>query len=161
MLPFELEREIAAFVHAEARFLDERAFGDWLALFADDGVYWVPGIPGQASPAAALSLFHESKALLGLRVERLAQSNLHAQAPLPRTHHQVAAIECSASDRAGVDYVVRSGLVFAEWRAGDARWYAGRVTHALRRADGALLIVEKKVELIDCDAPHRAITVPF
>ena len=161
MLAPELAREIEAFVLAEARLLDERAFTAWLELFADDGVYWVPGRHGQVRPADGPSLFHEAKPLLAVRIERLAQPNLHAQSPLPRTHHQVSAIECAVDDRAGLDYIAHSGLVYAEWRAGDAHWTAGRVTHALRRASGGLRIVEKHVALIDCDAAHRAITVPF
>ena len=32
----------ADFVAHEARLLDERRHDEWLALFADDGRYWVP-----------------------------------------------------------------------------------------------------------------------
>ena len=45
-----MKHELEAFVLREARLLDERRFADWLALFAEDGVYWVPTLPGQASP---------------------------------------------------------------------------------------------------------------
>jgi len=56
---------------------------------------------------------------------------------------------------------VRSALIVAEWRAGEARWFAGRVTHRLRKEANGLRIVLKRVDLIDGEAPHRAIAVPL
>ena len=38
------------FLIHEAALLDGRRFRDWMALFADDGTYWVPAVPGQQSP---------------------------------------------------------------------------------------------------------------
>jgi ethylbenzene dioxygenase subunit beta len=146
--------ELEAFVLREARLLDERRFAEWFALFAEDGVYWVPTRPGQASPHEALSLFYEPKALLAMRVARLERPDMHAQAPVSRTVHHVSAVEID-------DLEVRSALVVAEWRAGETRWFAGRVLHRLRREAGALRIVLKRVDLIDSEAPQRAIAVPF
>ena len=37
-----LERELGAFVAAEAALLDAARYDEWLALYADDGRYWVP-----------------------------------------------------------------------------------------------------------------------
>ena len=150
---------LEAFVLQEARLLDERRFSDWLALFAEDGIYWVPSAPGQASPQEALSLFYEPKPLLAMRVARLERPDMHAQAPVTRTVHHVSAIEVSG------DLEVRSALIVAEWRAGPSgemrRWFAGRVLHRLRREAQGLRIVLKRVDLIDSEAPHRAIAVPL
>jgi ethylbenzene dioxygenase beta subunit len=149
-----MKAELEALVLREARLLDERRFSDWLALFAEDGVYWVPAAPAQASPQDALSLFHEPKPLLAMRVARLERPDMHAQAPVTRTVHHVSAVEVA-------DLEVRSALVIAEWRAGESRWFAARVLHRLRREPAGLRIVLKRVDLIDCEAPHRAIAVPF
>ena len=150
-----MRAELEAFVLQEARLLDERRFAEWLALFAEDGVYWVPTLPGQASPQEALSLFHEPKPLLAMRVARLEGTHAHIQAPPSRTVHHVSALEVSD------DLEVRSALVVAEWRAGEARWFAGRVLHRLRRTGEGLRIVLKRVDLIDSEAPQRAIAVPL
>jgi ethylbenzene dioxygenase subunit beta len=149
-----MKDELEAFVLREARLLDERRFAEWLALFAEDGVYWVPTRPGQASPREATSLFYEPKALLAMRVARLEHAGMHAQAPVSRTVHHVSAVEVA-------DLEVRSALVVAEWRAGEARWFAGRALHRLRREAGALRIALKRVDLIDSEAPQRAIAIPF
>ncbi|HEY8251107.1 MAG TPA: aromatic-ring-hydroxylating dioxygenase subunit beta [Burkholderiales bacterium] len=150
-----MKDELEAFVLAEARLLDERRFSDWLALFAEDGIYWVPTNPRQASPQEALSLFYEPKPLLAMRVARLDRPDMHVQSPASRTVHHVSAVEVSG------DLEVRSALVVAEWRAGDARWFAARVLHRLRREARGLRIVLKRVDLIDSEAPQRAIAVPF
>jgi ethylbenzene dioxygenase subunit beta len=153
----EQRHEIEQFVYAEARALDERRFEDWLALFADEGVYWVPGQPDQQSPTDALSLYYERKALLAVRVNRLAQPSMYAQVPAVRTHHHVSAVEVSGD----TPIEARSSLIVAEWRGEEARWFAGRVLHRLERVDGKLRIALKRVDLINCDAPHRALVVPF
>jgi benzoate/toluate 1,2-dioxygenase beta subunit len=147
--------ELEAFVLREARLLDERRFPEWLELFAEDGVYWAPTLPGQRSPEEALSLIYETRALLALRVERLQRADVHVQAPPSRTVRHVSAIESSGS------LEVRSALIVAEWRAGETRWFAGRVLHRLRREAQGLLIVLKRVDLVDSEAPHRALALPF
>jgi len=88
-------------------------------------------------------------------VARLQRTDAHVQAPPSRTVHHVSAIETTD------DLEVRSALVVAEWRAGEARWFAGRVLHRLRRSAEGLRIVLKRVDLIDSEAPQRAIAVPF
>ena len=146
-----VKQELEAFVLREARLLDERRFADWLGLFADDGLYWVP--TAEAQPA--LSLFYETRALLAMRVARLERSDLHVQSPPSKTLHHVGSIEVSA------ELEVRSSLIMAEWRAGETRWFAGRVLHRLRREPAGLRIVLKRVDLIDSEAPQRALAIPF
>src|SRR5438105_3024898 len=65
------EQALVKFVLHEARLLDEKRFDDWYELFADDGYYWVPAMPGQTDPHLQNSLAYEDKFLLKLRVERL------------------------------------------------------------------------------------------
>lgn len=146
--------DIEAFVLREARLLDERRFGEWLELFADDGVYWIPTKPNQASPHEALSIIYEPKSLLAVRVERLQRGEMHVQTPPSRTVHHVSAIEAS-------DMEAHSALIVAEWRNGEARWFAGRVLHRLKRGPDGIRITLKRVDLTDGEAPHRAIAVPL
>ena len=146
--------EIESFVLREARLLDEQRYAEWLDLFAEDGVYWIPTQAGQASPHEALSLIYEPRSLLALRVERLSRGETHVQSPPSRTVHHVSAIEVDGEE-------ARSALVVAEWRAGEARWFAGRVLHRLRSTPQGLRILLKRIDLIDAEAPHRAIAVPL
>jgi ethylbenzene dioxygenase beta subunit len=150
-----MKDDLTTFVLQEARLLDERRFAEWLALFAEDGIYWVPTRAGQASPQEALSLFYESRPLLAIRVERLHRPDMHVKSPPSRTLHHVSGIEMISENE------VRSSLIVAEWRDGETRWSAGRVLHRLRRDPQGLRIALKRVDLIDSEAPHRALVVPF
>ena len=42
------------FIIHEARLLDARRFRDWMALFAEDGTYWVPAVPDQTARSTRL-----------------------------------------------------------------------------------------------------------
>lgn len=145
---------VAAFLLREARLLDEQRYAEWLELFAEDGVYWIPTQPAQASPHEALSIVYEPRSLLALRVERLARGEMHVQSPPSRTVHHVSAIEVDGDE-------ARSALIVAEWRGQEQRWFAGRVLHRLRRVHDDFRILLKRVDLIDGEAPHRAIAVPL
>src|SRR5262249_32508513 len=77
-----IDREpFADFIVHEARLLDERRFRDWMALFADDGTYWVPAVPNQPSPLDQASLFYDDRDLMKTRVERLEHPRIHVQTP--------------------------------------------------------------------------------
>src|ERR1700736_2070165 len=39
---FELKQEVEDFLYAEAELLDQRQFGEWLDILADDLVYFMP-----------------------------------------------------------------------------------------------------------------------
>ena len=52
------------FLIQEARLLDERRFREWMELFAEDGTYWVPAVPGQVSPLDQASLFYDDRELM-------------------------------------------------------------------------------------------------
>jgi len=156
-----MKDKVEALLLREARLLDERRFAEWLGLFASDAIYWVPTQPEQHSPADGLSLLHETRALLEMRVARLERTDMHAQNPPARTLHQVTGIEVLPSQDPRWELEARSTLIMAERRGEVARWFAGRATHGLRHEQEKLLIVMKRVDLIDSDAPHRALAVPF
>lgn len=156
-----MKEELEAFVLREARLLDEQRFADWLALFASDGTYWVPTRPGQSSPREALSLVYETRKLLEVRIERLQRADVHVQTPPSRTVHHVSGMEILDPTDKSWSFEVRSSLIVAEWRLDEARWFAGRVLHGLRRESGELRIVLKRVDLINGDAPQRALAVPL
>ena len=146
--------EVEALVLREARLLDEQRYTEWLDLFADDALYWIPTRPNQQSAQEALSIIYEPKRLLAVRIERLSRREMHAQTPPSRTVHHVSAIEVNGEE-------AHSALIVGEWRAGESRFFAGRVTHKLRKEPAGLRIVLKRVDLIDGEAPHRAIAVPL
>ena len=149
------------FLMHEARLLDERRFREWMELFADDGTYWVPAAPDQESPFDQASLFYDDRELMRTRVERLEHPRIHVQTPPSRTAHLVGNVLIEAADEAKGEVVVGSTVIMVEYRDGAQRLFAGRQHHRLRRDGASFRIVQKRVDLINCDCAFEPMAVPI
>lgn len=149
-LPAEAQRAVELFLFREARCLDDRRLDDWLALWDDDGRYWVPRFEHQQSPFDQISLFWEDKMLRETRVRRVENPRNWSQQPKTRASHLVGNVTVEGLDAAG-HLIVRSVLHYTEWR-GEQRHLAGTVHHKLVATDdGGWKIRLKRVDLINCD----------
>src|SRR5215469_13626722 len=124
------------FLIQEARLLDERRFREWMELFAEDGTYWVPAVPDQASPLDQASLFYDDRELMKTRVERLEHPRIHVQTPPSRTAHLVGSVVIEDVDEKNGEYLVGSTFIMVEYRNDRQRVFAGRQHHRLRREHG-------------------------
>jgi ethylbenzene dioxygenase subunit beta len=149
------------FILHEARLLDERRFRDWMALFAEDGAYWVPAVPGQRNPFDQASLFYDDRDLMRTRIERLEHPRIHVQTPPSRTAHLVGNVLVESADEAKGEFVVGSTVIMVEYRDEQQRLFAGRQRHRLRRDGEGFRIVQKRVDLINCDSAFEAMAVPI
>ena len=152
---------VEEFLVHEARLLDERRFREWMELFADDGTYWVPAVPDQESPLDQASLFYDDRELMKTRVERLEHPRIHVQTPPSRTAHLIGNTFIEQADEAKGEFVVASTVIMVEYRDEAQRVFAGRQRHRLRRDDAGLRIVQKRVDLINCDSAFEAMAVPI
>jgi benzoate/toluate 1,2-dioxygenase subunit beta len=159
MLPYEIQREIELFVLREARLLDSGEFEEWLALYAPQGIYWMPSQPGQTDPLNVASIVYEDHAILAIRVQRLLEARALVLTPMPRTTHLVSNIEVLESTDA--DYTVGAAFICVEHQGERQRMYSGRQTHHLSRHDGSFRIKLKRVNLINCDGTHSPIAIPL
>jgi 3-phenylpropionate/cinnamic acid dioxygenase small subunit len=160
--PGEQLAELQAFIEHEANLLDEQRFDEWLELFADDGVYWVPARPGQESPLTHVSLFYDDKPTLKIRVERLKHPKIHSQTPRSKTVRLVSNFRLAPSSGDPAEHCVTSKFVLLEDRPGvERRLFGGRYTHLLRALPGGLAIVSKRVDLTNCDQFFPSLTQPF
>jgi 3-phenylpropionate/cinnamic acid dioxygenase small subunit len=150
-----------AFLIHEATLLDARRFRDWMGLFTEDGTYWVPAVPDQPSPFDQASLFYDDRDLMKTRVERLEHPRIHVQTPPSRTAHLVGNVLIEQVDEAKGEYVVGSTVIMVEYRDDTQRIFAGRQHHRLRRDGAGLRIVQKRVDLINCDSAFEAMAVPI
>lgn len=158
-----LSKEVEALLYREARLLDDLQLPEWLDLFTDDGLYWIP-IDEHAPVARHAALVYDDKMRREERVHHLMHLPFPAQNPRSRTVHLISNIEI---ERAAADEVdVRSAQVVYEVRTGDftqiglgrTRPLVSRVQHVLRRVNGELKIVLKKLLLIDRDMPQSNLT---
>ena len=146
------------FVAHEAALIDAQRFDDWLALFADDGRYWVP-LRGaeQAEGDAYNALADEDRLLLALRVQRLKNPKAHSQHPRSRCQHVLQASQVVSRDDAAGTCELRTPFLYIESRGARQLLLAGSATHRLVRAGDAWRIRMKRVDLLDAGEPLPAI----
>ena len=159
MLPYETMREIELFVLREARLLDAGQFEAWLALYAPQGIYWMPSQPGQTDPRGVASIIYEDYAILAIRVRRLLEARALVLTPMPRTTHLISNIEITKD--AADQFVAEATFMCVEHQGDQQRLYSGRHVHHLVRQNGTFRIALKRVMLANCDASHAPMTIPI
>ena len=142
------EAEIARFLYAEARLLDEKRFDEWLALFAGDGHYWVPLTRGQPDAIDHTSLAYEDTLLLRLRIERLKRG---APSQQPESHCQHVLQTPDVTETAD-GWRTRTPFTYAEARGEALLFLIGSAEHDLLRTPDGPRIRLKRVNLLNCDA---------
>jgi benzoate/toluate 1,2-dioxygenase beta subunit len=149
------------FLIHEAQLLDQRRFRDWMGLFTEDGTYWVPSAHKQESPFNHASLFYDDRTLMKTRIDRLEHPRIHVQTPPSRTAHLIGNMLVEEADDAKGEYLVSSTVIMAESREDQQRVFAGRQYHRLRQSPEGFRIVQKRVDLINCDSAFDAMAVPI
>jgi 3-phenylpropionate/cinnamic acid dioxygenase small subunit len=147
-------RAVLAFLYEEARLADESRYAEWLALWADDGVYWVPATTeADVDPDTRLSHIYDNRQRIATRVKLLQTGNRASQLPTSSMRRLISNVEVRG---AGAEFVAESNFILVELSA-QARpathLWAGRATHRLCRVDGALKMREKKVVLVNAAEP--------
>src|SRR5712692_5476267 len=52
--------KVESFLYREARLMDEHAYDEWLALWTDDALYWVPCNEDDIDPERHVSIVYEN-----------------------------------------------------------------------------------------------------
>ena len=151
------ERELVDFVVREARLLDDKRYDEWLDLWTDDGIYWVPLTPEQSEGIHHNSHLYEDKLLRELRIERLKSPRAFSQQPPTRSHHLLQTPTVEHADPAANRYVVRSEFHYTESQGDELNTFVGTCFHHLTVEGGALRMTLKRVNLINCDAALPAV----
>lgn len=159
----ELTAELEQFLFWEARCIDEKRWDDWLSLYLDDAIYWVPTNKDQITPLQQASIVYEDKATLQLRIKRMTHPQAHSLDRRPESTHLISNIMLDqVLDGDCPVYHVSSNFMtlgYQEDLRNTQTVYGGRYTHQLVRTGDQLKIKTKKVVLNNCDAPHRNIQI--
>jgi 3-phenylpropionate/cinnamic acid dioxygenase small subunit len=146
---------VTAFLYEEARLLDQRRWFDWLALFAEGGMYWVPLRPDQPDPVNHVSLFYENAMMREVRARRLEEKRAWSQQPLVHSARIVGNVRLG--EPRGGEIVAHSTFLMVESRLPAQRMLAGFYTHRLAPRGDGFAIVEKRVDLIDSEGVHQTL----
>jgi benzoate/toluate 1,2-dioxygenase subunit beta len=134
-----------SFLYREARLMDGHRYEEWLALFDDDAIYWIPSNKDDVDPTHEVSIAYATRENLGLQVARLASGRAYTQDPPARLCRAVSNVEVEPGENG--EAIVRSVFHLQVVRAGRDRTISGRAIHRLRARGGEIRIANKKIEL--------------
>jgi 3-phenylpropionate/cinnamic acid dioxygenase small subunit len=147
---------VEQFIYTEAQLMDEHRYDEWLALWADDALYWVPTGRDEVDPKREISLIYDDRTRLQVRISRLKSGFAHAQEPRSRMRRIVSNVVIEEAGNGEI--VVASNFMLAELRRGKQDIFAGRTIHRLRPHENSFKIVSKKVLLVNNDEPIDNLT---
>jgi 3-phenylpropionate/cinnamic acid dioxygenase small subunit len=156
------------FLFDEAELLDARRLDEWASLFSDDAVYWLPMDPDQAAPGDGLNIIYDDRPRLLGRVSRLNSGLAFSDEPHSATSHTLSPVRLldgqRAQDAAGGrvllpgEYAVAARCVIGRARQGRVDTFHARIRWVLRAAEGSLLIVMKRIDLLNAQDPLPVLT---
>lgn len=142
--------DVEEFLFREAELLDEWRLPEWLELFTDDAVYYVPvtDLPVDASPDKSLFYVADDRFRLSERVKRLMKRTAHAEFPHSKTRHLVSNVRI----RQRLENELDVGSAFITYRTKDGvtDTFFGSNRYRLVPANGSFRIKEKRC-LLDSD----------
>ena len=146
--------ELMQFYIREAWLLDERKFKEWLELFTDDVLYFMPrrkNVPRremhrELTPLGDLAILEEDKRYLEMRVARLETGMAWAEDPPSRTRHLVGNLE--ARPRENNEVEARTAfLVYRSHLETDQQLLSGYREDLLRQVDGGWKVARRTIVL--------------
>lgn len=149
---------VEQFLYREARLADENRYVEWLELWAEDALYWVPANHDEVDPRRELSIIYDDRHRLEERVFRLSETPAHSQDPKSRMRRVLSNIEIAPVE--GQPDLVRAAgnFILNEVRRGHQSIYAGRNLYTIRVQNGQLNLVSKKVLLVQNNEPLGNLT---
>lgn len=148
-------------VYTEALCLDEQRWDDWLALYRDDAVFWIPSWKAEhqptEDPATEVSFMYISgRQRLRERVRRVTGGKSIASMPLPRTLHCISnPLPQRDTQSPDQTWRIRSNCttqIYDPWSA-TLKMMACRYEHTIAKESENLRIASKKIILINDKVP--------
>ena len=143
-----LRERVEDFLFHEAKLIDDHRYDEWLALWTEDCLYWVPCNSDDADPSRQAMIIYDNRGRLDERVYRLTSGAAWAQQPRSRTRRLISNVEVRETDGG---YAVESNCLIAELRRSRQDLFAARILHTLRPSGDSFRIALKKVLLLNND----------
>ncbi len=137
--------DVEAFLYREARLLDGRHFEEWLDLFTEDALYWVPAGHDDIDPTRHVSIIHDDRDAIALRIKRLRSGHAYAQEPASRVHRLISNVEF---DDAGTHLDVECMMLLVELARHRQTIHTARCHFVLVGENERWRIRQKKVNLL-------------
>ena len=152
--PQALWLDLMQFYIREAWLLDERKLTEWLGLFTDDVLYFMPRRKNvtrreshrELTPLGDLAILEEDKRYLEMRVARLDSGMAWAEDPPSRTRHLIGNLEATPL----ADGEVRARTAFLVYRSHletDHQLLSGYREDVLRRTEAGWKVARRTIVL--------------
>ncbi|HXC30060.1 MAG TPA: aromatic-ring-hydroxylating dioxygenase subunit beta [Stellaceae bacterium] len=146
--------ELMQFYIREAWLLDERRLGEWLDLFTDDVLYFMPRrknvlrreLHREITERGDLAILEEDKRYLEMRVARLDSGMAWAEDPPSRTRHLVGNLIATPLANGEVE-VKTAFLVYRSHLETDHQLLSGCREDVLRPVEGGWKIAKRTIVL--------------
>ena len=155
----DLLREVEALLYDEADCLDRADLEAWMALWTEDGIYWMPATPGQPDALNHASHFHDDRVMMEIRRRNFVHPRAASKDHPVRSSHLIGNIRVVGQNMTAGCINVRSNFHALMYYREEQRVFGGTYTHELQRTGTGLRIRHKRVDLINCDAAHKSIVV--
>jgi 3-phenylpropionate/cinnamic acid dioxygenase small subunit len=149
-----VREQFRALLEREARLLDQLRFDEWLAMYAPECIYWVPGTPEGGDPRREIAICFDDRRRMEDRIYRLRTGYAWSQAPKSRTVRMISNVEVFDTDSSGAR-MVRSNFLISEFRVDGTRFLSGWCGHRFVQSGQDWQIQVRQVNLIDCDQNLR------
>jgi benzoate/toluate 1,2-dioxygenase beta subunit len=146
-------REVEQFLYRQAELLDAKRWSDYIELFDEDGIYWMPASPEQITGDGVPSIFYEDRNLMTMRMKRISHPHAWSQTPAWGTSHIVSNVMLEKADSRTGDVSVRSRFHMMEFRRDASRHFAGVYHHVLRKTKDGYAIRLQRTDMVNGDAP--------
>lgn len=148
----------AATLYREARLLDRGEWADWVAMYREDAVYWVPAWLDEyettSDPNTQCSLlYHDRRRGLEERIARIESRKSITALPLPRTVHQIGNVEASESAPGEITCHSVFSVHVYDPRVAKEHVRHGRYEHRLTQEGGEWKIARKVITLVNDRVP--------
>jgi len=143
-----------SFYIREAWLLDERKLKEWLELFTDDILYFMPRRKNvlrreahrEVTPLGDLSLIEDDRTYLEMRVARLDSGMAWAEEPPSRTRHLIGNLVAEPLGRGEVA-AKTAFLVYRSHLETDHQLLSGSREDVLRRVNGGWKVAKRTILL--------------
>jgi 3-phenylpropionate/cinnamic acid dioxygenase small subunit len=146
--------ELMQFYIREAWLLDERRFKEWLDLFTDDVLYFMPRrknvlrreLHRELTPLGDLAILEEDKRYLEMRVARLDTGMAWAEDPPSRTRHLIGNLEAAPLENGEVQ-AKTAFLVYRSHLETDHQLLSGCREDLLCKVEGSWKVARRTIVL--------------
>ena len=146
--------ELMQFYIREAWLLDERRFREWLDIFTDDVLYFMPRrknvlrreLHREVTPLGDLAILEEDRRYLEMRVARLETGMAWAEDPPSRTRHLIGNLEAAPLENGEVS-ARTAFLVYRSHLETDHQLLSGSREDVLRQVDGTWKVARRTIVL--------------